>query len=395
MRFGHVFLALALLTVFIPRSGFRDHLVGHTDGATYQEQNATNSFPNTTGLSRLEERIATESKISSSTKWNWICIRYTANEQWFSSYSTPSNNGANSTSNEANYILQACTANYSSFCSSISQKKPKRTRRQMAPIQYYPNSVATFHLLTISGDVSPNSGPVPAAHSSAGKNSEKTRRYAPAVCPKCEKTVRVNHKRSICEVCISLTHALCCWMSNINVKQIRADTPRTWTCDQCLLSALPFHKMRNTNTDEDFDDLNLINVNEECSHHSALTANPSHLSLMHLNTQSMTSTFDELQLLLNDYPFDEVTLNRQQCKGGGVGAHIRENVQFKRRADIEHQLPDFEHMWLEFPGRNKNSKLLVGTFYRSKRIIDVHDWLDHFQDLLSDVFSIYGDSQRI
>ena len=155
-------------------------------------------------------------------------------------------------------------------------------------------------------------------------------------------------------------------------------------------------------------------MNEECSHRSALTANPLHLSLMHLNTQSMTSTFDELQLLLNDYPFNVVTLsetwlkdnslllqdvsipgftatyrNRQQCKGGGVGAYIRDNVQFKRRADIERLQPEFEHMWLEFPGRNKNSKPLVGTFYRSKRIMDVHDWLDRFQDLLSDVLSIW------
>ena len=155
-------------------------------------------------------------------------------------------------------------------------------------------------------------------------------------------------------------------------------------------------------------------MNEECSHRSALTANPLHLSLMHLNTQSMTSTFDELQLLLNDYPFSVVTLsetwlkdnslllqhvsipgftatyrNRQQWKGGDVGAYIRDNVQFKRRTDIERLQPEFEHMWLEFPGRNKNSKLLVGTFYRSKRIMDVHDWLDRFQDLLSDVLSIW------
>ena len=216
MRSGHVFLALAFLTVFIPRSGFRDHLIGQTDGATYQEQTTTSSFQNTTGLSRFEKRIATESKISSSTKWNWICMRYTANEQRFSCYSTPSNNGANFTSNEANYILQGYTANYPSLYPYIFaiEKKPKKTRRQMAPIQCYPNCVAIFQLLTIPGGVSPYPDPVPASQTSVGKNSKKSRRYAPAVCPKCEKTVRVNHKRFICEVCISLTHARYCWMPN-------------------------------------------------------------------------------------------------------------------------------------------------------------------------------------
>ena len=74
----------------------------------------------------------------------------------------------------------------------------------------------------------------------------------------------------------------------------------------------------------------------------------------------MTSTFHELSLLISDYPFDIVTLsetwlknnqlllnhvsipgyvatyrNRDVCKGGGVGAYIKESVQFKRRTDIE------------------------------------------------------------
>ena len=33
-----------------------------------------------------------------------------------------------------------------------------------------------------------------------------------------------------------------------------------------------------------------------------------------MNTQSMTSTFDELQLLLNDYPFDVITLSETWLK---------------------------------------------------------------------------------
>ena len=52
----------------------------------------------------------------------------------------------------------------------------------------------------------------------------------------------------------------------------------------------------------------------QCPHAQALTANPSHLSMMHLNTQNMTSTFDELSLLISDYPFDNVTLSETWLK---------------------------------------------------------------------------------
>ncbi len=44
-------------------------------------------------------------------------------------------------------------------------------------------------------------------------------------------------------------------------------------------------------------------------------------------------------------------------------------------------------MWLEPSGKNKNSKLLVGTIYRSPSITNIQDWLIQFNDLLSTVVS--------
>ena len=74
----------------------------------------------------------------------------------------------------------------------------------------------------------------------------------------------------------------------------------------------------------------------------------------------MTSTFAELSLLVNDYQFDIVGMsetwlkvnslllqhvsipgyelcynNHNKCRGGGVGAYIKESIKFKRRHDIE------------------------------------------------------------
>ena len=45
------------------------------------------------------------------------------------------------------------------------------------------------------------------------------------------------------------------------------------------------------------------------------------------------------------------------------------------------------HLWREFPWKNKNSKLLIGTIYRSELILDTKVWLDKFDDLLCTVMT--------
>ena len=48
---------------------------------------------------------------------------------------------------------------------------------------------------------------------------------------------------------------------------------------------------------------------------------------------------------------------------------------------------EFEHLWLEFPGKNKISQLLIETIDRSELILDTKVWLDMFDDLLSTVMT--------
>ena len=54
--------------------------------------------------------------------------------------------------------------------------------------------------------------------------------------------------------------------------------------------------------------------------------------------------------------------NRDIIRGGGVGAYIRDTLSYKRRIDIENIQPEFEHLWLEVPGKNKHSKLFWVLF---------------------------------
>lgn len=136
----------------------------------------------------------------------------------------------------------------------------------------------------------------------------------------------------------------------------------------------------------------------------------SHLKIMHLNTQSMVSTFNEFLLTVNSYPLDIIALSetwlkdnpqlmeyvsipgyatefrhREDIKGGGVGVglYIKVDIKYKRRLDIEKLHPELEHLWLEVPGRNIHSKALVGVMYRSIRMLSTAKWLESLESLLS------------
>ena len=94
-----------------------------------------------------------------------------------------------------------------------------------------------------------------------------------------------------------------------------------------------------------------------------------HISICHINTQSMSSTFDEFQFIINQTKFDVITVserwlkndkhlleylrlpgyefvyqNRDEKRGGGVGIYIRDAI--------------------EIQGKKKNSACLVGVFYQ-------------------------------
>ena len=44
-----------------------------------------------------------------------------------------------------------------------------------------------------------------------------------------------------------------------------------------------------------------------------------------------------------------------------------------------------EHIWLEIPGRNKNSKLLLGVTYSSEKILPTQNWLEEFENILANI----------
>ena len=81
------------------------------------------------------------------------------------------------------------------------------------------------------------------------------------------------------------------------MRNIRADKPQDWVCTKCQITTPPFFNCQQKEFLNVILDNNIVNNSPENStdqHLEALTSKSKQLKLMHLNTQSMVSTFDEL-----------------------------------------------------------------------------------------------------
>ena len=279
-----------------------------------------------------------------------------------------------------------------------------KLKRQKKPVPYYSNT-STTQRLVLSGDIEENPGPIQDRKTVETTAVQRTK--TKAKCPNCTKTIQSNHKRFLCTVCLDLYHAKCINLKGNDLRNIRADKPQDWLCTKCQITTLPFFNCQQEEFLNAITDNNIVNNLLEDStdeHLEALTSKSKQFKLMHLNTQSMVSTFDELLVTIREYPFDVIAMsetwmknnphllqyvsipgytnlfrNRDEIREGGVGL----SINFKRRTDIEKIEPELEQIWVEISGRNKNSKLLLGVMYRSNRMQDFQTWIDKSENVIS------------
>ena len=198
-------------------------------------------------------------------------------------------------------------------------------------------------------------------------------------------------------------------------EEIKQASSSTWLCRNFLGSALPIYKCSDAEMLDDALDFSAcldsgLDIYPLCS-------NSGQLQILHLNTQSMVSTFNELLLTVNSYPLDIVALsetwlrdqpqlldyvsipgfvtefwNREGRRGGGVGVYIKENINnyCKRCCDIENAHPELEHLWIEVPGRNNYSRALFGVIYNSEHVLSPSNWLNSLENLLG-FLTVYWD----
>ena len=101
----------------------------------------------------------------------------------------------------------------------------------------------------------------------------------------------------------------------------------------------------------------------------------------------MVSSFDEFHVMLQEHPFDTMTLsktwlkdkvnllnyvekpgykfsckNRNERRGGGVGLYIKDSIEYKVGHDLNKIDESIEHLWIECKGNNYNKSHLVAAF---------------------------------
>ena len=145
----------------------------------------------------------------------------------------------------------------------------------------------------------------------------------------------------MCEPCKLIIHLNC---ANVNLKIENSKIARPWSCHACTLRELPlYHHDVLPMSKKEGAVNNCINI-----HVTKLQELKTHISICHLNTQSMTWTFDEFQFMVNESKFSIITLsdtwlkndkhlleyvslpaykfsyrNRDEKRGGGAGVHIK------------------------------------------------------------------------
>ena len=196
-----------------------------------------------------------------------------------------------------------------------------------------------------------------------------------------------------------------------------SSTPNEWVCPKCTLSVLPFQKHNLSPSDTSgMSELGAEDSEFVDEHLRVLQERSHQLRILHIKTRSMAYSFDELFATINEHPFDVVTMsetwlkdnallfqyvtiggychvfrNCNKIRGGDVGPYLREGISYKRRIDIENIETNLEHLWLEIPGRNKQSKMLLGVLYRLELIQNYQTWLDTVERIFSQLNVLWDD----
>ena len=177
------------------------------------------------------------------------------------------------------------------FCFSI-QFLHCKIKRSARPSSYYANSSATCQLLLCGG--------VLLQILACAQIQQRFLR--PSVQYAKKKTVRKNQYSAVCQICNDQPHVKCTELDLTKVKRQQTRNQlivKNWTCSRCLLSMLPFHSVRSIDKPHEGINQNDPTLPEAANEYlEALTSHPNQLRLVHINTQSMVSSCDELVLLI-------------------------------------------------------------------------------------------------
>ena len=120
----------------------------------------------------------------------------------------------------------------------------------------------------------------------------------------------------MCEHCKLLVHLNC---ANVNMKIENSKIARQWSCHACTLRKLPLYHpyVLSMNKKEVAVD-NCIDT-----HVTKLQELKTHISVYHLDTQSMRSAFEEFQFMVKESKFDIIAVSEIWLKNDKHLLHRR------------------------------------------------------------------------
>ena len=203
-------------------------------------------------------------------------------------------------------------------------------------------------------------------------------------CRSCETFTVTNSGAVLCEHCLEMCHVKC---SNHQLNQNASNKAYEWTYPNCIHTALPFYNRRNLDLDSAVaDETTILHANNY--HIETLKNYQKYISIAHIISQSILSTFDEFAVMLKSYEFDIISLkeiwltinqhqldyvntagyksifkHRNDKRDGGIGFYIKDNISFKTRKDLTKKIVNMEIMFIELRGRNNNTPHLVPVAY--------------------------------
>ena len=188
-----------------------------------------------------------------------------------------------------------------------------------------------------------------------------------------------------------------------------------WVCESCHFKELPFSGLREFHEITATSPTRINSIDCENIHILNLKSHGKHLSIGNLNKQSMVSLFDEFNVMLQEHPFDILTLSEKWLKDdvtllnnvqilgykfsyrnrnerrGGVGLYIKDSIKYKVRHDLNKIDESIEHLWMECKGNNCNKSYLVAALYQpSSSEKEKLIWIEKLDTLLSIVNSTWN-----
>ena len=160
----------------------------------------------------------------------------------------------------------------------------------------------------------------------------------------------INSKKLLHIHCESFVHLQCSTLKAILfIKSSRI--AHEWVCESCHFKELPFSGLHEFHEITATSPTTINSVDYENIHILNLKSHGKHLSIGHLNTRSTVLSFDQFNVMLQEHPFDILTLSetwlkddvnllnyveipdykfsyrkRNERRGGGVGLYIKDSI---------------------------------------------------------------------